>query len=263
MRRCGSKRRSVSGPRRRRPILAQHADTPYMTSMSVDRFTQLEQRLGYVFRDKALLRRALTHASHDHGRNRADTNERLEFLGDRVLGLLAAQALYERFADVDEGGLAPRLNAIVRREACARAARRVDLGPALRLGPSEADRGGREKDTILADACEALLAALYLDGGWPAAQEFFARFWTEELGALSERPRDPKSRLQEWAAARKFGAPVYALVTRSGPDHRPAYIMSVTVSGAAPQTVEGEGGSKQAAERAAAEALLAQVDAHG
>ncbi len=223
---------------------------------------QLEHRLSHPFRDRSLLTRALTHASHGDGRAREANNERLEFLGDRVLGLLAAEALFARFAGVDEGGLAPRLNALVRQETCARAARRADLGPALRMARAEADRGGRDKDSILGDACEAVIGALYLDGGLEAARAFFERYWAEELDGLVERPKDPKSALQEWAAARKLAAPVYALVARSGPDHRPQFTVSarLTLADAAGEAAaEGEGGSKQAAERAAAAALLARV----
>lgn len=225
----------------------------------------LENRLGYAFQDRALLTRALTHASHGDGRQREANNERLEFLGDRVLGLLAAQTLFARFSAVDEGGLAPRLNALVRQETCARAARRVELGPALRMSRAEDERGGRDKDSILGDACEALIGALYLDGGLDAAHAFFDRVWAEELDGLTDRPKDPKSALQEWAAARKFEAPVYALVERAGPDHRPRFTVAVRLvglgegAGTGGAEATGEGGSKQAAERAAAEALLARV----
>ncbi len=228
---------------------------------------QLEPRLGHRFGDRALLTRALTHASHGDGRQREANNERLEFLGDRVLGLLAAEALFARFVGVDEGGLAPRLNALVRQETCARAARRADLGPALRMARAEAERGGRDKDSILGDACEAVIGALYLDGGLEAARAFFERYWAEELDGLVERPKDPKSALQEWAAAHKLEAPLYALVARSGPDHRPQFTVRVRLAGlegaAETAEAEGEGGSKQAAERAAAAALLARVATMG
>ena len=221
-----------------------------------DRITDFQARIGWSFNDRAILERALTHASHGEGRARSDSNERLEFLGDRVLGLLAAHTLHDRFGSVDEGGLAHRLNVIVNKQACARAARRCDLGEALRLSPAEERVGGREKDSILADACEAVIGALYLDGGLEAAGAFFQQFWAEELDGLSGRPKDAKSRLQEWAAGKHLPAPVYDTVARKGPDHRPVFEVEVTIQGLA--SVRGEGSSKQAAQRAAADAFLKQ-----
>lgn len=226
-----------------------------------DRLTDFQTRIGRTFKDRALLERALTHASHGDGRNRSLSNERLEFLGDRVLGLLTAQTLHARFSDMEEGGLAHRLNAIVNKHACARAARRCELGEALRLSPAEERLGGRDKDSILADACEAVIGALFLDGGLEAARDFFERFWSEELDGLTKRPKDAKSRLQEWAAGRSLGAPVYKTVARKGPDHRPVFEVEVTIKGLA--AARGEGSSKQAAQRAAAEALLKQEAADG
>ncbi|KAA5804873.1 ribonuclease III [Alkalicaulis satelles] len=218
-----------------------------------DRIKDFEARLGRRFTDPALLERALTHASHGDGRSRSDSNERLEFLGDRVLGLMAAEALHERFPGLDEGGLASRLNALVNKEACARAARQVDLGEALRLSPAEARLGGREKASILADACEAVIGALYLDGGLEAARGFFLAQWGEALDNLAKRPRDAKSRLQEWAARTGRPAPVYSVIARSGPDHRPVFTVEVSVGAL---NAQAEGASKQAAERAAADLIL-------
>lgn len=218
-----------------------------------DRIKDFEARLGRRFNDPALLERALTHASHGDGRSREDSNERLEFLGDRVLGLMAAEALHERFPGLDEGGLAARLNALVNKDACARAARKVDLGEALRLSPAEARLGGREKASILADACEAVIGALYLDGGLDTAREFFLTQWAEALENLGKRPRDAKSRLQEWAAQTGRPAPVYSVIGRSGPDHRPLFTVKVTVGAL---NAQAEGASKQAAERAAADLIL-------
>ena len=226
-----------------------------------DRITAFEARIGRRFENRTVLERALTHASHGDGRSRAASNERLEFLGDRVLGLMAAHVLHARFETLDEGGLAHRLNVIVNKQACARAARRCGLGEALRLSPAEERLGGREKDSILADACEAVIGALYLDGGLDAARGFFDQYWAEELDGLTRRPKDAKSRLQEWAAAKHLPAPVYETVARKGPDHRPVFEVDVSIQGLA--TVRGEGGSKQAAQRAAADAFLKQEAGDG
>lgn len=213
--------------------------------------------VDHAFADPRLLARALTHASAgDGGKRRAD-NERLEFLGDRVLGLLAAEALYARFVDAREGALAKRLNALVSKGTCARAARRAGLGPALVLSKGEENAGGRDKDAILADACEAVLAALYLDGGLDAARAFFLRHWAEELEAVHAAGADPKSALQEQALARWKLQPVYQLVGRDGPDHAPRFVVRAEVAG---RSGEGEGGSKQEAERAAAARLLEAID---
>ena len=167
------------------------------------RLEELESRIGYAFKDRALAREALTHASALDGAKGLKSYERLEFLGDRVLGLVMAAKLHADFPDEGEDGLAPRFNALVNRSACARAARRVDIGAALRLASSEAGQGGRGKEAILADACEALIAAIFLDGGLDPARTFVLRFWEEEFDAVLSLPRDPKTTLQEWAAAHK------------------------------------------------------------
>ncbi len=225
-----------------------------------DPITQLEQRIGYVFNDKSLIERALTHGSFAEGRRTIPTYERLEFLGDRVLGLMTAEALFKAFDKADEGALAPRLNSMVRKETCADVAREVDLGAALRIGKSEEKGGGRNKNSILGDACESLMAAIYLDGGRAAVQVFFDHHWGPRIDALKTKPADAKSALQEWAARVGFGAPRYTLTERSGPDHKPVFTVEVTLSSLTPAA--GEGGSKQAAERAAAEALLKREGQH-
>jgi ribonuclease-3 len=176
-----------------------------------DRIKDFEARIDYRFKDRELLERALTHASHGDGRSRASSNERLEFLGDRVLGLMASQKLYETFPNLEEGGLAQRLNAVVNKSACARAARRCDLGEGLRLSAAEERLGGREKESIIADACEAVIGALYLDGGLEAARTFFTTFWADEFDKLTRRPKDAKSQLQEWAAQKGYGVPFMRL----------------------------------------------------
>ena len=224
------------------------------------RLEQFQERIGHRFADAGLLERALTHASYGDGRRRIKSYERLEFLGDRVLGLLAAERLFAAFEGLDEGGLAHRLNAIVNKEACARAARRAGIGEALQLSPAEERLGGREKTSILGDACESVIGALYLDAGIEAAGRFFETFWGEDLENLIHRPKDPKSRLQEWAASQGKSAPVYKTLGRSGPDHRPVFTIEVSIEGLG--TAEAQGQSKQDAQRAAAQALLERERAH-
>jgi len=226
----------------------------------IDQKAELEARIGYTFKDRNLLERALTHASYGDGRKGFKSYERLEFLGDRVLGLLTAETLFKIFDKADEGGLAPRLNALVRKEACADIARAIDLGAALQMARSEDKAGGRNKTSILGDACESLIAALYLDGGMEAAGAFYGRFWGEKIEQMRRQPQEPKSALQEWAAKTGKGVPSYALTERSGPDHRPVFTVEVTVGKLKPAS--GEGGSKQTAERAAAAALLEREGQH-
>jgi ribonuclease-3 len=211
----------------------------------------LERRLGHVFRDRALLEQALTHASVGAP---AD-NERLEFLGDRVLALAVAEALLERDPAADVGALSKRLHVLVARDACAEVARGLNVGPALRLPGGETRRGARDQVRILADACEALIGALYLDGGAAVARERVLALWSDLIAAPhDEREANPKSRLQEWAAAAGRGAPAYRLVSRAGPDHAPLFTVEVEVAGVEP--VRAEGGSLQGAEKAAALAWL-------
>jgi ribonuclease-3 len=221
---------------------------------------ELQSRIGYTFRDAGLLDRALTHASWGDGRKGVRSYERLEFLGDRVLGLMSAEALFKLFDSASEGALAPRFNALVNKDACAGVAQEIGLGDALKMGRSEERGGGRSKTSILGDACEALIAAIYLDGGRPAVQAFYDRFWGPRIEALKAKPKDAKSALQEWAARTGRGVPHYQLTERSGPDHRPIFTVEVTVSPLDPAV--GEGGSKQAAERAAATALLTREGQH-
>jgi ribonuclease-3 len=214
----------------------------------------LEARIGHAFAQPSLLRQALTHPSVSGGRGGKRTYERLEFLGDRVLGLVMAEQLLALFPEEEEGKLALRFNALVRAEACARAARRIDVGSALIVSATEAKGGGRDNDTILADACEALIAAVYLDGGLEAARDLVRLAWAEEFAPSGVAPQDPKTALQEWAARRKRPNPRYDIVERSGPDHAPRFVVEAEVEGMAP--ARGEGGSKRDAERAAARALL-------
>jgi len=218
----------------------------------------LEEKLGHVFSDKALLRRALTHASADS----AVSNERLEFLGDRVLGLVIAETLHQRFMQEPEGLLTRRLHALVRWETCAIVGERIDLWSQLILTKSEtANDGGRARGAIVGSAVEALIAALYLDGGLEVARRFIEAEWLPLLDTIATEQRDAKTRLQEWSQGGgrgERGAPVYTLVSRDGPDHAPHFVVSVTVQGHEP--ANGEGRSKREAEQAAAAALLARED---
>ncbi|HYD73638.1 MAG TPA: ribonuclease III [Candidatus Binatia bacterium] len=222
------------------------------------RLAELEQRIGYAFDDRALLIEALTHASAlDGGKRNRRSYDRLEFLGDRVLGLIVAERLLDEHEHEAEGELAPRFNALVNRRACARAARAADLGAAVVLSPSEEASGGRGKEAILADICESVIAALYLDGGMSAARAFVTRFWGEAFAAVMNAPRDAKTALQEWAAAQKRGLS-YVVIEQSGPEHAPHFIVEARVDGF--DASRGEGGSKREAQRAAAAAFL---DARG
>ena len=216
--------------------------------------TPLEQKLGHSFSDPALLARALTHA----GANSANSNERLEFLGDRVLALVVAQTLYQRYPDEDEGALTRRVHSLVRWEACARIGEAVGLWDHLVLTRSEA-AGGRARGPILGSALEAVIAALYLDGGLEPARAFITRWWGPMFADAGTDERDAKTRLQEWAQARgkDSSAPVYTLKEQAGPDHAPRFVVEASVKGVAPVT--GEGGSKRQAEQDAAAKLLAAV----
>lgn len=216
----------------------------------------LGAQLGWRFRRPELLTEALTHASANEGRTLSvlANYERLEFLGDRILGLVVAEELFTRFPHLGEAGLALQLNALVNRGACARAARRAGLGAHLILSKAEAQAGGRDKETILADVCEAVIAALYLDGGLATARAFIERYWGPEWAHAGEAAPDPKTALQEWAAAKGLPLPRYEVIERTGPDHAPAFSVRVTVEAVGAAT--GAAGSKRDAERAAARALL-------
>jgi ribonuclease III len=217
----------------------------------------LEDRIGYRFKDVALLESALSHISSLKGaRNRVGSYQRLEFLGDHVLGLVISDMLFRAFPKADEGELSRRLADLVRKETCTDMARAIDLGAAIRLGSSEANAGGRKRPAILADVCEALIGAVYLDGGFPAAEAMVGRLWQERLRTTAQPVRDPKTVLQEWAQARGLPTPAYREVARSGPDHDPEFRVSVHLPKFAP--AEGSGRSKRAAEQAAAAAMMAR-----
>ena len=217
----------------------------------------LEERIGYRFSDLALLNSALSHISALKGsRNRAGSYQRLEFLGDHVLGLVISDMLFRAFPKADEGELSRRLADLVRKETCAEIARAIDLGAAIRLGSSEVNAGGRKRPAILADVCEALIGAVYLDGGYAAAEAMVGRLWEARMRTTAQPLRDPKTVLQEWAQARGLPTPAYREVARSGPDHNPEFRVAVQLPQLAP--AEGSGRSKRAAEQAAAAAMMAR-----
>ena len=215
----------------------------------------LEATLGHGFADPGLATLALTHVSSVTGRDpRAASYQRLEFLGDRVLGLAVSAMLYGEFPDAAEGELSRRLADLVRRESCAEVAAEWGVGPLLRLGPGEAQSGGRGRQAILGDACEALIGAVFLDGGFPAAEALVRRSWGPRMRAPRRALQDPKTALQEWAQARGKATPVYAETGRSGPAHAPRFTVAVMVGGC--DSAEGTGSSKRYAEQAAAEAFM-------
>ena len=215
-----------------------------------------EARIGHSFRTPELLVRAVTHASLS-SQTRPD-NQRLEFLGDRVLGLVMAEALLGADAEASEGQLAPRFNAMVRKETCADVARTIGLGEVLKLGRSEMLSGGRRKEALLGDAMEALIAAVYLDGGFDAARALVLRLWGDRIGTVQQDARDPKTALQEWAQARGMSPPSYAEAGRTGPDHQPVFTVEVTLDNGAREAARA--GSKRVAEQQAARALLARLE---
>ena len=216
---------------------------------------ELERRIGYVFHDRDLLERALTHASVGDGARTVRHNERLEFLGDRVLNLCAAERLMALDPDAREGEMSRLLASLVNYHACARAAKRAGLPEAMRMSASATKVGARKSDAVLGDACEALIAALYVDGGLECARVFFLKFWQEEFARLDEpRSKDPKTQLQEWAQGQGLPLPAYEIISREGPDHAPSFTVSVEVEGYPPEQAQGR--SRQDAEKAAAQQML-------
>lgn len=217
---------------------------------------ELESRLGYNFAGRDLLKKALTHASVRQASGKRRDNERLEFLGDRVLGLAIAELLSEVYPAASEGELAKLYNRLVRGGTCAAIARELNLGPFLALSEAEAESGGREKETILADACEALLGAIFLEAGYQTARDVVRTLWASRVGTSPADAADAKSLLQEWAQGQGLELPAYVEVDRQGPDHAPRFTAEVRIRGRKP--ARGEGASKRAAEQAAATALLSR-----
>lgn len=220
--------------------------------LSVDLDAWLDATLGRAPADRARFVRALTHGSQS-----GENYERLEFLGDRVLGLTIAEWLYDRFPNEAEGTLSKRLNALVTGTVCADVARELGVVPHLKLGKQARDDGAADSDNVLGDVMEALIGALFLDAGHAAARDFVRACWESRIDHQGKAPQHPKSALQEWAAAHNRRPPEYAIVDRSGPHHAPRFTVSVSVGKLA--TATGEGTSKQEAETAAAVALLREL----
>ncbi|MFD2649297.1 ribonuclease III [Devosia albogilva] len=218
-------------------------------------YEKLQSRIGHRFADLDLLERALTHSSAVSPTRRIERSyQRLEFLGDRVLGLVVADMLYRRFPKGNEGELSRTLNTLVRKETCAVIARQLDLGAEMILGDSEARTGGAEKEAILGDVTEAVIGALYLDGGLGRAYEFVERMFGDLLVEGQTNRADAKTTLQEWAQARGLEPPTYTLAERTGPDHAPEFTIRVTLGEFEPLTATGP--SKKIAEHKAAELFL-------
>lgn len=220
--------------------------------MSLD-LNWLAEAIGVTPRDAKLYERALTHGSFG-----SDTYERLEFLGDRVLGLVVSRWLYDMFEGDAEGKLSFRFNSLVAGTTCATVGRNIGITSHIRLGKQARDDGASDSDNVVGDVVEALIGALYLDHGLDAAQAFVRRHWEPVLSGQSRAPRHPKSALQEWAAAHNRKPPAYQVVDRSGPHHAPRFRVRVSLGSAG--EAEAEGRSKQEAESAAAEALLSKLE---
>jgi ribonuclease-3 len=214
--------------------------------------SRLEAALGHVFADKSLLTTALTHMSAEG--SRLGSYQRLEFLGDRVLGLSVADMLFVRYNQAEEGDMSRRLADLVRKETCAEVAQAWDLGQFLRLGDGEILGGARKNRAILADACEAIIGAVFIDGGYEAARGLVERAFGERLLKPVKPLRDAKTALQEWAQGQGYPTPTYSERGRSGPDHAPRFVVAARITGLA--DAEAQGPSKRLAEQAAAEAFL-------
>jgi len=219
----------------------------------------LEARIGHKFADPTLLTTAFTHVSalkptRKKGDKRGDSYQRLEFLGDHVLGLVVSDMLYRAFPKADEGELSKRLADLVRKESCADVAKLLGLADDIKLGQVGAGAGARLRKSVLGDICEAVIGAVFLDGGYGAAAQFVERNWTERMHKPRRPLRDPKTVLQEWAQAKRLPTPVYREVERTGPHHDPQFRVAVDLPGLEP--AEGVGGSKRAAEKVAASVMI-------
>ena len=214
----------------------------------------VEQHIGHTFRDRELLKLALTHPSFAKGAS----NQRLEFLGDAVLGLVVARILYQLYPSEQEGDLARRHAALVRGETLTQVARDIALGSYMQIASGEVLSGGRDNASNLEDALEALIGAMYLDGGMEAAEQFITPRWTELARKVEAPPKDAKTALQEWAQARGLPVPSYTLAQSTGPAHAPEFTIEAAVQGYAP--VSAKAASKRAAEQAAAAILLKQME---
>jgi ribonuclease III len=226
----------------------------------------LEARIGHKFADPMLLTTAFTHVSalkptRKKGDKRGDSYQRLEFLGDHVLGLIVSDMLYRAFPNADEGELSKRLADLVRKESCADVAKSLGLVDDIKLGQVGALASARLRKSVLGDICEAVIGAVFLDGGYPAAALFVERNWTERMRKPRRPLRDPKTVLQEWAQAKRLPTPVYREIERTGPHHDPQFRVAVDLPGLVP--AEGLGGSKRDAEKAAASAMIAREGVGG
>ena len=214
--------------------------------------------LGHRFARRDTLAEALTHPSRSPAKGRERlAYDRLEFLGDRVLGVVVADDLLRRYRDAEVGSVAPRFNALVRREALVKVATEIELGRFIKMSRTEEANGGRAKATILADCCEAVIGALFVDGGFEAAARFIQRRWGAMAEALAETPRDAKTALQEWAQAQAMVPPTYTIAERVGPPHQTTFVVTVSLDGRKPESASGR--SRRAAEQAAAQAMLAGI----
>lgn len=222
----------------------------------MDAAAHIAKLSGYTFTDEKLLRTALTHRSLARESDHLAHNQRLEFLGDSVLGLCVADMLYAMYPNADEGDLSKRLVALVNGERLARIAREMKLGELLLLSDGEEEQGGRDNPSNLEDACEALLGALYLDGGLAAVRPVIEHFWKPLAQSQEAAPKDPKTTLQEWAQGKGHALPEYVVLSSEGPAHAPHFVIEVRVDG---KSAKGEAKTKKHAERAAAEAMLSQL----
>ena len=213
---------------------------------------------GLTQLDPELLEQALTHGSLDNRRSKQVNYQRLEFLGDRVLGLVIAETLYTRHPSLDEGALSARLNQLVSRATCAKVARNMNLPPLIRMGKQARDDGGRDSDNILGDVVESIIGAIYLDLGLDAANSFIIGQWDGQFDDSRQSDKHPKSALLEWAAANRRKAPEYIVTSRDGPDHAPTFTITARIANVG--EAQGSGTNKQEAEKAAAAALLQILD---
>ncbi|MBT5274923.1 ribonuclease III [Candidatus Woesearchaeota archaeon] len=221
----------------------------------IDKRADIEAALDYSFSSPELLNLALTHSSMAKSRAERDqTNQRLEFLGDRVLGLVVAGMIYEAFPNEEEGAMARRHTALVRKETLARVAGHLKFCDYIQMAPSEEDGGGRENSALLADTCEAIIAALFLDGGLGTAEAFIRRHWTELMAEDLTPPKDAKTTLQEYAQSKGLKLPTYREISRDGPPHDPVFTIEVSIEDE--EALTGQGKSKRHAEQKAASALL-------
>lgn len=216
-------------------------------------YSELYEILGYSFKDESLIREALTHPSLEG----TPSYQRLEFIGDRVLGLAIAAWMFELHPNADEGGLASRHTNLVRREACAKIAADLNLGDFIHMAKSSEDTGGRKRETIIADVCESVIGAIYLEAGYLEAEKFIRKFWHEMAHNVKVAKRDAKTRLQELVQSRRKSTPVYTTIDKSGPDHQPTFTIVVSVQGEGEETAKGF--SKRDAEQLAAEKILKRL----